>query len=371
MLLQITYQDKATQTDLDNENTIEKILNAMTLFHTKLDTMEKELQQIKSQQHDAKHAELSPSDDSKIPELEGDDGKHRKTQPNSLSNAATGTASTSATKEETKTRYVNTNMTKLFDKPFTPKTQKDIFIPPQVNTYKESLGQHKQTYNHITRTYIENIHKIQTFLNQNPRSTNTKNPYEDYITQNLQGYNKLIAQPGTNANLVGTCYHYGLLNTVYTATGDEIATIPELHKAFMHYKRITKGTLFYLKFYSAPAEILYDEIKPIIQVIKIGLTREMIIPEKIEKQNEMQKIEIPKFYARKRIIGLATILNELATNYLNGNTIWSYFAREQTMIYSNCRETRPADMEKIRQWVLSLQKPEQKPEQKPTTRAIR
>ncbi|KAG5572248.1 hypothetical protein H5410_062014 [Solanum commersonii] len=93
--------------------------------------MEKELQQIKSQQHDAKHAELSPSDDSKILELEGDDGKHRKTQPNSLLNAATGTASTSATKEENKTRYVNTNMTKLFDKPFIPKTQKDIFIPPQ------------------------------------------------------------------------------------------------------------------------------------------------------------------------------------------------------------------------------------------------
>ncbi|KAG5613701.1 hypothetical protein H5410_013525 [Solanum commersonii] len=262
--------------------------------------MGKELQQIKSQQHDAKHAELSPSDDSKFPELEGDDGKHRKPQPNSLLNAATGTASTSATKEETKTRYVNTNMTKLFDKPFIPKTQKDIFIPPQVNTYKESLGQHKQTYNHITQTYIENIHKIQTFLNQNPRSTKTKNPHEDYITQNLQGYKKLIAQPGTNANLIGTCYHYGLLNTVYTAIGDEIATISELHNAFMHYKRITKGTLFYIKFYSAPAEIRYDEIKPIIQVVKIGLTREMIIPEKIEKQNEIQKIEIPEFYARKR-----------------------------------------------------------------------
>ncbi|KAG5615159.1 hypothetical protein H5410_014983 [Solanum commersonii] len=67
MLLQITYQDKATQTDPDNENTIEKILNTMTLFHTKLDTMEKELRQIKSQQHDTKYAELSPSDDSKIP----------------------------------------------------------------------------------------------------------------------------------------------------------------------------------------------------------------------------------------------------------------------------------------------------------------
>ncbi|KAG5590275.1 hypothetical protein H5410_040789 [Solanum commersonii] len=93
----------------------------------------------------------------------------------------------------------------------------------------------------------------------------------------------------------------------------------------------------------------------------------MIILEKIEKQSEIQKIEIPELYARKRVIGLATILNELATNYLNGNTIWSYYAREQTMIYSNCRETRPIDMEEIRQWVLSLLKPEQKP----TTSAIR
>ncbi|KAG5615137.1 hypothetical protein H5410_014961 [Solanum commersonii] len=71
--------------------------------------MEKELQNIKSQKMTRNICELSPSDDSKIPELQG--------------------ASTSATKEETKTRYVNTNMTKLFDKPFTPKVQKDIFIP--------------------------------------------------------------------------------------------------------------------------------------------------------------------------------------------------------------------------------------------------
>ncbi|KAG5614953.1 hypothetical protein H5410_014777 [Solanum commersonii] len=112
--------------------------------------MDKELQQIKSQQHDAKHEELSLSEDLKIPELEGDDGKHQKTQPNSLLHVATGTTSTSATKEENKIRYANANMTKLFDKPFILKTQKDIFIPPQINTYKESLGQHKQTYNHIT-----------------------------------------------------------------------------------------------------------------------------------------------------------------------------------------------------------------------------
>ncbi|WMV54441.1 hypothetical protein MTR67_047826 [Solanum verrucosum] len=92
----------------------------------------------------------------------------------------------------------------------------------------------------------------------------------------------------------------------------------------------------------------------------------MIIPEKIKRQDEIQKIEIPKFYARKRIIGIATILNELTTNYLNGNSVWSYYSREQTMIYSNSREIREADMEEIRQWILSLLKSEQQP----TTRAI-
>ncbi|WMV58346.1 hypothetical protein MTR67_051731 [Solanum verrucosum] len=247
MLLHITFQDKATQTDLDKENTFEKIFNAMTLLCTKVDSLDKEIQKMKkkmkSQQHDDKYAELSRSEDLKTPELEGDDGKHRKTQTNNLLHAATG--STSSTKEEK--RYVNTNMNKIFEKPFVPRNQNPLFVPPQINTYKDSLGQDKKIYNHITRAYIENIHKIQTFLNKNARSKTTQNPHEDYITQTLQGYNKLIALPKTNANLVTTCYNYGLLNTVYTQTGDEIATILELHKAFMHYKRITKGTLFLYK----------------------------------------------------------------------------------------------------------------------------
>ncbi|KAG5610490.1 hypothetical protein H5410_021771, partial [Solanum commersonii] len=208
-------------------------------------------------QHDYKNAELSRSEDLKIPELQGDVGKHLKT-PNDLLHAATG--STSATREE-KIRYVNTNMNKIFEKLFLSKNQKDpLFIPPRLNTYKESLGQNKKTYNHITRAYIENIYKIQTFLNQNSRSKNTNNPM------------KIIS-----------------------------------HKI---YKDIT-----------TPAEILYDKIKPIIQVIKIELTREMIIPEKIERQDEIQNIEILEFYARKRIIRITTILNELTTNYLNGNSV--------------------------------------------------
>ena len=117
MLLQITSQDKATQTE--KENTIEEILKAMNLLCTKVENIDKELQQIKSQQHDYKNAELSRSEDLKIPELQGDVWKYLKTH-NDLLHAAIG--STSATKEENKTRYVNTNMNKIFEKPFIPKT---------------------------------------------------------------------------------------------------------------------------------------------------------------------------------------------------------------------------------------------------------
>ncbi|KAG5632848.1 hypothetical protein H5410_004565 [Solanum commersonii] len=96
-----------------------------------------------------------------------------------------------------------------------------------------------------------------------------------------------------------------------------------------------------------PAEILYEKIKPPIQVIKIGLTKDMIIPEDIEQQEEICKIEIPSFYANKRIIGISTIIQELANNYLNKNVIWSYYARDQLMLYSNSRELRKLDMDEV------------------------
>ncbi|KAG5627477.1 hypothetical protein H5410_012695 [Solanum commersonii] len=102
---------------------------------------------------------------------------------------------------------------------------------------------------------------------------------------------------------------------------EEISGIPELHKVFVTYKRVTKGNLFYIKFYTAPVEILYEEIKPPIQVIKTRLTKDMIIPEDIGQQEEIRKIEIPNFYANKRIIGISTIIQELANNYLNENAI--------------------------------------------------
>ena len=58
----------------------------------------------------------------------------------------------------------------------------------------------------------------------------------------------------------------------------------------------------------------------------------MIIPEKIDIQEEIQKVDIPEFYATKRTIGIATILNEMTNNYINENAIWTYYSRDQTII---------------------------------------
>ncbi|KAG5571988.1 hypothetical protein H5410_061754 [Solanum commersonii] len=82
----------------------------------------------------------------------------------------------------------------------------------------------------------------------------------------------------------------------------------------------------------------------------------MIIPEDIGQQEEICKIEKPSFYANKRIIGISTIIQELANNYLNGNAIWSYYSRDQLMIYSNSRELRKADVDEVQRWILSLLK---------------
>ncbi|KAG5599762.1 hypothetical protein H5410_031132 [Solanum commersonii] len=234
----------------EEEDTIEKILRAITTLCTKVDSMDNEIQKLKtnednlkskaSQQHDYKNAEIRQSEDGKNPELKGDDGKLLKT-------------------------------------------------------------------------------------------------------------------------------HNVCLNTAAGTSQRELSGIPELHKAFITYKSVTKGNLFYVKFYTATIEILYEEIKPPIQVVKIGLTKDMIIPEDIGHQSEIQKIEIPSFYANKRIIGISTIIQELANNYLNGNAIWSYYARDQLMIYSNSRELRKSNMDEVQRWILSLLKPKERP----TTRALK
>ncbi|XP_015068782.1 uncharacterized protein LOC107013372 [Solanum pennellii] len=140
MVLQTTYQDKAIQTENKDEDTIEKLLKAITKLFTKVDSMENEIQTLKnneenmkskasiSQQHDYKNAELRRSEDGKIPEIKGDDGKLPKTH-----NVCLNTAAGTSRKVSEKPR--NTNLNQLFAKPFIQCTPKQIPIEPQTSTF--------------------------------------------------------------------------------------------------------------------------------------------------------------------------------------------------------------------------------------------
>ncbi|WMV54801.1 hypothetical protein MTR67_048186 [Solanum verrucosum] len=77
---------------------MEEILKAITTLCIKVDSMDNEIQMLKtnednlkskaSQQHDYKNAELRRSEDGKNPELKGDDGKLLKTHNVCLNTAA-------------------------------------------------------------------------------------------------------------------------------------------------------------------------------------------------------------------------------------------------------------------------------------------
>ena len=132
MLLQITYQYNATQTE--KENTIEDIHKAITTLCTKVDSMDNEIQKLKtnednqkskssiSQQHDYKNAELCRSEDRKNPELKGDVGKHLKIHNVCLDTAA-GTS-----KQVSEKQHKNANLNQLFAKPFTQTTPRHMSI---------------------------------------------------------------------------------------------------------------------------------------------------------------------------------------------------------------------------------------------------
>ena len=285
MLLQITYQDKATQTDLPMEEAdvkdtqtdlILQVFEQMKLLQERVITLTTEVTNVKVQVEHYKIQDKAISKDTvqeehiKKLDLEGDDEKHLKTQiTNEITVTAAGAGDVSKGKnivtqnKPELPKKKNYNLNQIFSKPYTPNIQKsESSIPPQIHTYSESLNQQKQTYNHITRTYIDNIYTLQKLLNTKPiQSKDLAKQHQGYITQKCQNYNKLIALPDTSTNLITSCYYYGLLSIVYKTTREELTGIPDIYKGFMDYKRITKGQLFYVRFYSAPAGILFDEIK--------------------------------------------------------------------------------------------------------------
>ena len=122
MLLQITYQDKATQTDKIEDDALEKILKTLTTLSMKVDSMGNEIEKLKTNEVKLKSeatnqltqqcAELCRSEDIKIPELKGDVGKLHKTHNIYQSTIA------STSKRVSGQRYQNMN--KIFEKPFIP-----------------------------------------------------------------------------------------------------------------------------------------------------------------------------------------------------------------------------------------------------------
>ena len=89
MLLQSTYQDKATQTDIIEDDVLEKILKTLTMLSIKMDSMGNEIEKLKTNEVKLKSiatnqltqqcAELCRSEDIKISELKGDVGTLHKT----------------------------------------------------------------------------------------------------------------------------------------------------------------------------------------------------------------------------------------------------------------------------------------------------
>jgi len=151
MLLQITYQEKATQTEKDT--TMEELLKTIATLCTKVDSMGEEIKQIKTnlkferQSHDSKHAELCQSEDEKIPEIEGDVGKLPKTH-NICSITTAGTS-----RQVSERQHKNINLNKLFEKPFTPKISKNLLITkPQTSTYIQIA--YIMTRKHITISHV-------------------------------------------------------------------------------------------------------------------------------------------------------------------------------------------------------------------------
>ena len=120
MLLQITYQDKATQTEIVEEDTLEKILNTLTTLSMKVDSMGNEIEKLKTNEDKLKSiatnqltqqcAELCRSEDIKNPELEGDVGTLHKTH--------NIYQSTSAGISKGVRRNLNMNLNKIFDMPY-------------------------------------------------------------------------------------------------------------------------------------------------------------------------------------------------------------------------------------------------------------
>ena len=144
MFLQITYHDKAAQNETKGEDTIEKIFEAITTLRTKVDSMDNEIQKLKtnednlkskssiSQQHDNKNAKLCQSEDKMKSRAKRDVGKHLKIHNNCINTFA-------GPSQRVSERHTNSNL--IFRKTiYLEATQKNLLTTKsQTSTYADSV----------------------------------------------------------------------------------------------------------------------------------------------------------------------------------------------------------------------------------------
>ncbi|KAG5595012.1 hypothetical protein H5410_036244, partial [Solanum commersonii] len=108
-----------------------------------------------------------------------------------------------------------------------------------------------------------------------------------------------------------TCYNYGLLNTVYTYDEEELRKFILCKILYGNSRDIICGNRTSDTSGKDRTNERYDNTGRYRTA-----TRDTKKPDTI-------------FFANKRIIGISTIIQELANNYLNENAIWSYYGRDQ------------------------------------------
>lgn len=179
--------------------------------------------------------------------------------------------------------------------------------------YSDIVKSDKKDFVYECKQYINNFKIISNKLNKNPCSITED--YKGYTTIKHEKINMLIGLIGCQSELVKAAYDYGLLNTLYTTNGDECIKIPKLHRVVTNYIKITKADMIFIKFYGAMEEVTMEQIIPTIQFVKIGLTRDYVLPDtEPEVQNALLHEDIPKFLIKKRAWGFKVMIDALKSS---------------------------------------------------------
>ncbi|GKA84111.1 hypothetical protein Tco_0805706 [Tanacetum coccineum] len=175
-----------------------------------------------------------------------------------------------------------------------------------------------------------------------------------YSTFAHEKVNQLVGLFNCDPNLIKATYDYGLLHSVYTKDGSELCKIPEVYEQAKYYLKITKATMIYVRFYGAVGEVTFEEIIHTTRLVKMGLTRDFILSEKVTKQNQLCFEEIPQYLTKKRAWSLKTMsdaIKEIIKTPFRLN-----FYKLNLIIVSNAREydtDGPKVLEKIYWKILS------------------